>query len=232
MSGAEKRALFWAQLPRCKKPPAELVTPLTESWLAAAQTEHASIASFSHFSLGLLAVGAPATLVESCHRAALDEVEHARISFALASHFSGKALGPGPLPLPQVPPTIEPEILLEETIVDGCIGETLAAAEADHAAECCQDPVVTLALEGIALDEAAHAELAWQFVGWLLEKRPELRQLARQTFAQHLERSSARAEASVLGATLADFGRLSAEQKKRLRGDAISTLILPAVAAL
>src|SRR6185437_10769514 len=48
------------------------------AWTADALAEHASIASFGRFALELMAVGAPADLVAAAHRAALDEVEHAR----------------------------------------------------------------------------------------------------------------------------------------------------------
>jgi hypothetical protein len=47
--------------------------------------------------LELLALGAPAELVEKAHVAALDEIEHARICFALASAYGGERYGPGPL---------------------------------------------------------------------------------------------------------------------------------------
>jgi len=36
--------------------------------------EHASVASFSAFSLQLIAVGAPSPLLQGAHQAALDEV--------------------------------------------------------------------------------------------------------------------------------------------------------------
>lgn len=50
----------------------------SEWWSLAAQQEHASIASFSKFSLELMAVGAPAALLVRAHEAALDEINHAR----------------------------------------------------------------------------------------------------------------------------------------------------------
>src|SRR5262249_9106811 len=56
--------------------------------------EHASIAAFSRVALGLLGLGAPAELVAETHAAALDEVEHARVAFALSSAFGGEARGP------------------------------------------------------------------------------------------------------------------------------------------
>ena len=65
--------------------PADVRHILSEQWSLAARFEHASIASFNKFSLELLAVGAPGTLVAAANRAALQEVEHAQACFAAAS---------------------------------------------------------------------------------------------------------------------------------------------------
>src|SRR6185437_10815965 len=58
---------------------------LAETWTVLALLEHASVASFARVSLQLLAVGAPGDLVGATHQAALDEIRHARLCFALAS---------------------------------------------------------------------------------------------------------------------------------------------------
>jgi hypothetical protein len=63
-------------------------------YLAIAKLEHASVASFMRFALALLAHGAPADLVRDANAAALDEIEHARAAFALASALAGEPLGP------------------------------------------------------------------------------------------------------------------------------------------
>ena len=52
---------------------------LASAWLADALLEHASIASFAQTTLKLLALGAPSDLIADSQRAALDEVEHAKI---------------------------------------------------------------------------------------------------------------------------------------------------------
>lgn len=70
---------------------------LTRAWLADALAEHASIASFARFTLDLLALGAPASMVRDAQRAMLDEIEHARLCFGLASRFGATAWGPGAL---------------------------------------------------------------------------------------------------------------------------------------
>jgi hypothetical protein len=47
--------------------------------------------------LHLAALGAPASLVELAHLAALDEIRHARRCFALASAYAGRVWTPGPI---------------------------------------------------------------------------------------------------------------------------------------
>lgn len=56
---------------------------LGELWLLTARMEHASVAAFSQLGLHLAALGAPARLLEATHRAALDEIRHARACFAI-----------------------------------------------------------------------------------------------------------------------------------------------------
>ncbi|MFZ5897429.1 MAG: hypothetical protein ACOY0T_40625 [Myxococcota bacterium] len=93
----EPAAELWDDLRRhVATSPSELRNALSDEWARAACFEHASIASFNRFSLELLALGAPGDLVERANRAALDEVRHARLCFALASVYAGDDFGPGP----------------------------------------------------------------------------------------------------------------------------------------
>jgi hypothetical protein len=70
--------------------------------------------------------------------------------------------------------------IVETLMAEGCVGETLAALQAGEAARLCQDPVVKKVLEGITADETRHAALAWKALRWLVERHPELRQVARK----------------------------------------------------
>jgi len=142
--------------------------------LAAAYTkdallEHASIASFARFSLELLAVGAPASLLASAHEAALDEVRHARACFALASAYAGGPVGPSALPIGGAM-AIASDLaqIVERTVEEGCVGETLAAVLAAEQAHGASDEAVRAVLSRIAADEARHAELAWRFLVWAI----------------------------------------------------------------
>jgi hypothetical protein len=52
--------------------------------------EHASVAAFARFTLDLLALGAPADLVQSAQQALGDEIAHAELCFGLAGATSVK----------------------------------------------------------------------------------------------------------------------------------------------
>jgi hypothetical protein len=133
-------------------------------YVAMAGAEHASIASFARTSLDLLALGAPADLVAETHRAALDEIEHARVAYALASELSRAPVGPAPMELPpHVPATFAS--LTESTFVDACVGESLGADDL-RALAASEEPHVAKLLERIAEDEERHVELAFRTLAW------------------------------------------------------------------
>ncbi|MEO9231703.1 MAG: ferritin-like domain-containing protein [Polyangiaceae bacterium] len=142
---------------------------LAETWARDAASEHASIASFSRFSLQLMALGAPADLVEAAHRAALDEARHARDAYALASAYAGKDLGPSPLDIRGTLDHVADVTLARlavETFEHGCVGETMAAWDAREKLAQYNDPTVRGVLGRVAADEESHAELAWRAVAW------------------------------------------------------------------
>ena len=74
---------------------------LTAWWLEVAALEYASVASFSRFSLHLMSLGAPPELLADTQRATLDEIEHARLAYGMASTYSESPLGPAPLTYPE-----------------------------------------------------------------------------------------------------------------------------------
>lgn len=146
-----------------------LRTRVAERWTQAARYEHASIASFDRFALQLISLGAPPTLLQGAHHAALDEIEHARLSFRIASIYAGKPLGPGPLPIePAVLADFSAEKILFEAVEEGCVGETMAAAHAELLQEHVQGAALRNVFAIIQRDEAKHAALAYQFSGWAL----------------------------------------------------------------
>jgi hypothetical protein len=146
---------------------------IATGWTDAARGEHASVPAFSRLSLTLMAMGAPSDLVEAAHRAALDEIEHTKLAFALAAAYAGAEVAPGALEELMTAPAVTagslPD-LAEESLVDGCLLEGIAAEAARAASARATDPVIRAALATIASDEAAHAELAWGVVTWCCEE--------------------------------------------------------------
>jgi hypothetical protein len=152
-------------------------------WARAALGEHASVASFSRFALQLMAVGAPAELVAAAQRAAADEVEHARLAFAVASAYASHPVGPGPLPMPDAPMGTSLVELAVATAEEGCINETVSTlrAQADLAAT--ESEAERAVLHRIVADETRHAELAWQTVAWAITAGgDEVREAVRVVF--------------------------------------------------
>ncbi|MCB9704866.1 MAG: ferritin-like domain-containing protein [Myxococcales bacterium] len=205
---------------------------LADAWLTDARMEHASIAAFARATLELLAVGAPPELVAATQRAGLDEVEHARLCFALARRYSGRDRGPGPLPAVQ-PRALDLAGLATATFVEGCVGETIAALMATRAARRCEDPEVRAILERIAEDEAGHAALAWETVAWALRSGGEPVALAlRGALAGLREGSAIDAATRDDDAALARHGRLDLEALASAREDAWREIIEPTLASL
>ncbi|HTV17794.1 MAG TPA: ferritin-like domain-containing protein [Polyangiaceae bacterium] len=136
----------------------------------AALLEHASIAAFARFTLQLLELGAPADLCSAAQEAMRDETLHARLCFSLASRYAGRELAPGPLPMTGVLAACTLDEVARLCLLEGCVGETLAALDAAEALASATDPEVRLALGRIADDERRHAELAFRFLAWALER--------------------------------------------------------------
>ena len=147
---------------------------VAQAWTRHARGEHASIAAFSRFILQLMQLGAPADLVAEATRAMADELRHARDAFAVASALAGETVSAGVLDTAGALDDMDTEAIVRSAVREGCVGETIAAAQAVVAAEACTDPAVRAVLQGIADDETRHAALAWRFVRWVVGARPEL----------------------------------------------------------
>jgi hypothetical protein len=180
-----------ASEPEASRPDLAGLTPslrarLAAAWAADGLLEHASIASFGRFAFELMAVGAPPELVAEAHRAALDEVEHARLCLGLAGAYAGEGVAPGPFPF-------EGRVAVSHDLADvaaraareGCVGETLASVQAAEQLAWAEDPRVHEALTIIVEDEARHAELSWRFVAWAIGRGgAEVRAAVARAFAE------------------------------------------------
>jgi len=149
---------------------AEIAAQAADEWLRHGQEEHASVASFSRFSLDLLRFAAPPELLDAAHTAAADEVRHATQAFGLAARFRGEplagvAVDGFPVAVVELAPSLD--TLAVQAMEEGCFGESAAVARLAYAlahvvpASPSRDIVARL-LE----DEARHAALAWATVRW------------------------------------------------------------------
>lgn len=209
---------------------------LADRWAEDAALEHASIASFARFSMDLLAMGAPAALVDAAHRAALDEVRHARISFALASAYRGAPVAPSVFPFGGAV-TLAPDLaaLAAATAIEGCVGETLSAIIASEQLAAATDPAVRRALAAIAEDEARHAELAWRTVAWAVEVGgDEVRAAVRAAFEAATDRlpSPPQCDPSLAAAALRAHGRLDGDAIRMACARAWDEVVLPCARGL
>ena len=163
----------WSEPLALRPVPEGVRRDLERIWTTEARAEHASIAAFSKVALELLALGAPPALVAGCQRAALQEVRHAQLCFAVASAYAGRPLAPGPLPEALSGDAPDLARLARESLLDGCVGEGLTAETARLGAESARDPEVARVLRVLGRDEAGHAALAWAIVEWAVERGGE-----------------------------------------------------------
>lgn len=129
----------------------------------AAHLEAASVPAFERLSLELAFHGAPKALREAMLSAALEELEHTRITADLARGFGAQPVAPEVQGQPM-------RSLLELAIdnaAEGCVRETFGALVAQYQALHAQHPRIRQAMIGIAQDETRHAELSWELDRWV-----------------------------------------------------------------
>lgn len=198
-------------------------------YLTIARLEHASIASFSRFALSLLAIGAPAELVREAQAAAIDEIDHARAAFAIASEFALVELGPDVLADALAPLSTDLAAIVEALVEEGCVGETVGVAEALAIADRASDRKIAAHHRKVAADEQRHAELAWRTLGWLLEQDATLVDVARASFARAIDAMSAPVAPSLAAPEL---GLLGGRAVTDVRREALRLVVAPARDAL
>jgi hypothetical protein len=157
-----------------------------------AHLEAASVLAFEGLARELEAHAAPARLVGAARRAAREEVEHAEVMARFATR-AGARLRPVVV---TSTPARSLEAIAADNAVEGCVRETFGAVIAMHQAERARSGEMRRALERIAREEAAHAELAWELAGWLRGRLDEAargrvdeaRRVAVEALAREVER--------------------------------------------
>lgn len=231
----------WDALPGAERPSTADLDDATRQaladfWAEEALTEHASIASFSRFVLQLLALGAPADLIEDATRAASDEHGHARVAFAFASAYAGRTLGPSTLDITgAIPTTLSATDVAVATASEGCIAETVSAMQIRAASGSAKDPAIRAALERIAEEEMAHAELAWRTLRWLLTRGDvRMREKVERVFLDAAAHVGIGPLATSPGddTKMLEHGYLPADERRRLAASAIRQVVAPCAKAL
>lgn len=205
---------------------------LAEAWATSGRYEHASVASFARVTLELVALGAPRDLVLLAQQAALDEADHAALAFGIASSLADESVGPGRLDIDASTRT-DVSSIIEATVREGCIGETVSAVLALAARDGAKDPAIVAALSRIAEDELRHAELAWRTVAWAIEADlPGARDAALAAFTARPEIDEPAGGPPVDPAVGRAFGVLSRAEKGSLSREALREIVEPSRAAL
>lgn len=230
-----ERSDWSAQAPETSDLSEEDRKALARAWLDDALVEHASVAAFARFTLELLALGAPPELLRAAQAAALDEIEHARLCFAVASRHARRPLGPGKLDVQGAVETTDFVAFALRTFEEGCVGETLGALEAAERLAQASDPFVRAVLERIVEDEERHAELAWRAVQWAIRTGGvSVARAIERAFHELAEAAPPRGDvpASESGPAWRAHGRLSPSEAFASRRKGLSEVVAPCVRAL
>jgi len=207
---------------------AEQRAVVAEAWTTNGLGEHASVASFSRFTIELMALQAPASLLAKAQKAALEEANHAELSFEIASAFKGSPVGPGEFPAHSMSITNDLGTLIKNVFSEGVVGESVASIVAGYKARAASEGRVKAVLEQITEEEARHAQLAIDTLRWALSVDPSLRD---QLLAAMPRTSEVTASPAFLG-PMSEFGVLSREAESWISNHALHHVVLPRVWAL
>lgn len=138
---------------------------------AMARLEEASIPAFLWLATELEHHGAPMDLVRRARQAAVDEVLHTRLAWAMAARY-GAVAPRAVVDLPVAPRSLED--IAVENMVEGCVRETYGALIALYQSQHAQDSQVRGFMKRIAEEEAEHAQLGADIDSWVRAIRPRL----------------------------------------------------------
>lgn len=162
----------WSRLSLAADAPPELRPRLAERWRENGRTEHASVAAFARLTLDLMALGAPAKLLEDAGRDSLDEIRHADLCFSLARALDGKSESPAAFPAVRGSRRTFRMLALArlavDSLIDGALHEGISARVLARLAKRCEDPAAREVVLELARDEGRHAAHGWDVVEWCL----------------------------------------------------------------
>lgn len=196
------------------------------------QLEHASVAAFDQVLAFLEAHGAPAHLLRRTRAARADEVRHAQLALDLAGELAGEVRTPGALAVP-APPWPDLAAFAAATVVEGCVGETLAAVQALAQRAAATDPAAVHLLDTIATDESRHAALAWATVAWCLSEGGEaVASAVDRAFDRAIREAGPHPAPEAVTPTQRAFGQVDRATLARAVAQGLAQVVGPAWAAL
>lgn len=170
----------------------------TQRWLSrAAQSERASVQSFVLLAKELEAYQLPPALLQRIHKAAQEEIGHARMMYHLCA-VQGATI-----------PTMQESTLPQrslfdialENAVEGCVHERYAALQAHYQAQNIKNNALQPWLAQIAHEETEHTTLADELHSWIMpqlsSKEQEAVHEAKQKAQQELEAYIAQREVPI-----------------------------------
>ena len=206
-------------------------TAAAARWAALGIDTHLGTANASRFAMSLLAIAAPARLVESALEVARGRVQHARIGFGLASAYADRPIGPrATAVLPSLP---DHNAVFEEAISVYCISATISAICWEEALASAEDPAVWEALGILKAGAWAHTRLGWDVIAWAIHAGPsEMEQHLRDRIDAHIK---ARLSQPLLHHSdntdpmLVEHGCPSAFARERLERAVLAQVIRPCI---
>jgi hypothetical protein len=209
----------------------ELADVLAAEWERRARAEWGSVPAFLQLAAQLRAVGAPLSLVARAYDAAEDELRHAVGTGRASVVYSGAPIGLGPVTPETRAHARGKDALVRlavESWVDGCLGEGKAAHAAGREARLAETPALRELLAMIAVDEANHAELAWDVLAWAIAAGGDD---VRHALAAVREASPMEATGAETDHDLRAHGLLSEPAHRRI-GEEVREAMLPRFDAL
>eukprot|EP01124_Arcella_intermedia_P013163 TRINITY_DN19579_c0_g1_i1.p1 TRINITY_DN19579_c0_g1~~TRINITY_DN19579_c0_g1_i1.p1 ORF type:complete len:297 (+),score=59.68 TRINITY_DN19579_c0_g1_i1:126-893(+) len=152
---------------------------LAQFWLNSGKAEHASIASFALFSQKLMAIGAPTHMVSRALQCAQEEIGHAKMCFELSAAYKGEEVKGVDqnfnisYDTQTVKVSNDTKKVFQDTVLEGCLMETLSALDAARKAGQQGDPVLGAVWRRIAVEEGGHSGFAWNVVQWISRNERE-----------------------------------------------------------
>ncbi len=140
---------------------------VADGWLRVGLRLHRGVVDGSRLTLELMAVGAPAELLDRAEACCSELTDVAAIAFAVASAYAGTALAPGGLSASE-PLRVDPAALVLGLFHEGFFGGEIALRVHGAWREADLRPEIAQALQPIFIAARNSTELARGAVEWLL----------------------------------------------------------------